>query len=88
MSCRTRKRKEDEERKANDGEQDNFFTDEMREEMKAMWEIPQIFHFLHLTKESLNIPQLSLYEMERMLLIPRASKQLANIMTCMLRYVK
>ncbi|XP_077282129.1 uncharacterized protein LOC143908369 isoform X1 [Temnothorax americanus] len=84
MSCRTRKRKEDEERKVNDGEQDNFFTDEMREEMETMWEIPQIFHFLHLTKESLNIPQLSLYEMERMLLIPRASKQLANIMTCLL----
>ncbi|XP_011700550.1 PREDICTED: uncharacterized protein LOC105457533 isoform X2 [Wasmannia auropunctata] len=84
MSYRTRKRKEVEERKTNDGEQDNFFTDEMREEMETMWEIPQIFHFLYLTKESLNIPQLSLYEMERMLLIPRASKQLANIMTCLL----
>ncbi|KAL6262859.1 hypothetical protein P5V15_005648 [Pogonomyrmex californicus] len=84
MSGRTRRRKEDEERKINNGEQDNFFTDEIREEMETMWEIPQIFHFLHLTKESLNIPQLSLYEMERMLLMPRASKQLANIMTCLL----
>ncbi|KYN39586.1 hypothetical protein ALC56_06080 [Trachymyrmex septentrionalis] len=84
MSYKTRKRKEVEERKVNDGEQDHFFTDEMREEMETMWEIPQIFHFLYLTKESLNIPQLSLYEMERMLLIPRASKQLANIMTCLL----
>ncbi|XP_012054848.1 PREDICTED: putative uncharacterized protein DDB_G0286901 [Atta cephalotes] len=84
MSYKTRKRKEVEERKVNDGEQDNFFTDEMREKMETMWEIPQIFHFLYLTKESLNIPQLSLYEMERMLLIPRASKQLANIMTCLL----
>ncbi|XP_011164617.2 uncharacterized protein LOC105199299 isoform X1 [Solenopsis invicta] len=84
MSCGTRKRKEDEGRKVNDGEQDNVFTDEMKEEIETMWEIPQIFHFLYLTKESLNIPQLSLYEMERMLLIPRASKQLANIMTCLL----
>ncbi|XP_018373615.1 PREDICTED: putative uncharacterized protein DDB_G0282133 isoform X2 [Trachymyrmex cornetzi] len=84
MSYKTRKRKEVEERKVNDREQDNSFTDEMREEMETMWEIPQIFHFLYLTKESLNIPQLSLYEMERMLLIPRASKQLANIMTCLL----
>ncbi|KAL0131213.1 hypothetical protein PUN28_002641 [Cardiocondyla obscurior] len=84
MSCRTRNRKENEERKVNNGEQDNFFTNEMKEEMETMWEIPQIFHFLHLTKESLNIPQLSLYEMERMLLIPKASKQLANIMTCLL----
>lgn len=39
MSSRTRKRKEDEERKVNDGEQDNFFTDEMREEMETMWEV-------------------------------------------------
>lgn len=42
MSCRTRKRKEDEERKVNDMEQDNFFTDEMREEMKTMWEVIKI----------------------------------------------
>lgn len=85
MSRRNRKRKtEEEEQKVNDGEQDNFFSDEMKEEMKMMWEIPQIFHFLHLTRESLNIPQFSIYEMERMLLIPRASKQLANIMTCLL----
>lgn len=48
-------------------------------------QIPQIFHFLHLAKEALNIPHLSMYEMERMLLIPRASRQLANIMTSLLR---
>ncbi|KAL6445651.1 hypothetical protein ACFW04_000867 [Cataglyphis niger] len=85
MSRRNRKRKtEEEEQRINDGEQDNFFSDEMKEEMKMMWEIPQIFHFFHLTRESLSIPQFSIYEMERMLLIPRASKQLANIMTCLL----
>ncbi|XP_014484971.1 PREDICTED: uncharacterized protein LOC106749749 [Dinoponera quadriceps] len=87
MLRKTRKRKsEDEDQAAADGtEQDNnFFSDEIREEMETMWEIPQIFHFLHLTKESLNIPQLSMYEMERMLSIPRASKQLANIMTSLL----
>ncbi|XP_070155535.1 dentin sialophosphoprotein isoform X1 [Polyergus mexicanus] len=85
MSRRNRKRKtEEKEQRINDGEQDNFFSDEMKEEMKLMWEIPQIFHFFHLTRESLNIPQFSIYEMERMLLIPRASKQLANIMTCLL----
>ncbi|KYN05283.1 hypothetical protein ALC62_03806 [Cyphomyrmex costatus] len=84
MSYKTKKRKDVEERKVNNDEQDNFFTAEMKEEMEVMWEIPQIFHFLYLTKESLSIPQLSLYEMERMLMIPRASKQLANIMTCLL----
>ncbi|XP_032675497.1 uncharacterized protein LOC116846129 isoform X2 [Odontomachus brunneus] len=85
MSRKSRKRKSDgEEQTTVDGEQDNFFSDEIRDEMETMWEIPQIFHFLHLTRESLNIPQLSMYEMERMLSIPRASKQLANIMTCLL----
>lgn len=45
MSYRTRKRvKENEERKANDGEQDNFFTDEMREEMETMWEVIKMTH--------------------------------------------
>ncbi|XP_012222910.2 uncharacterized protein [Linepithema humile] len=85
MSRRGRKRKvEKEEPKVNDGDQDNFFPDETRAEMETMWEIPQISHFLHLARESLSIPQLSIYEMERMLSMPGASKQLANIMTCLL----
>ncbi|XP_072758964.1 uncharacterized protein [Anoplolepis gracilipes] len=85
MSRKNRKQKSEEEKqKINDGEQENFFSEEMKEEIKMMWEIPQIFHFLHLARESLNIPPFSIYEMERMLLIPRASKQLANIMTCLL----
>lgn len=50
------------------------------------FQIPQIFHFLHISKEALHIQHLSMYEMERMLAMPRASKQLANIMTCLLRY--
>jgi len=112
MSRRSKKRKEeDEEQKpvVCEGEQDNLFSEVMREEIGTMWEvicyisvllskmmayllsmlfqIPQIFQFLHLTKESLNIPHFSIYEMERMLLIPRASKQLANIMTCLLRFL-
>jgi len=41
---RTRKREEVEERKVNDGELDNFFTDEMREEMETMWEVIKIIH--------------------------------------------
>lgn len=67
-----------------DWEEENIFPDEVKKEMESMWEIPQIFHFLHLAKEALNIPHLSMYEMERMLQIPRASKQLANIMTSLL----
>ncbi|KOC59879.1 Uncharacterized protein KIAA2026 [Habropoda laboriosa] len=85
MSKKNRKRKlEGEEQTMVDWEQENFFSEEIRNEMESMWEIPQIFHFLHLAKNALNIPHLSMYEMERMLLIPRASKQLANIMTSLL----
>ncbi|XP_078052741.1 uncharacterized protein LOC144478598 isoform X2 [Augochlora pura] len=85
MLKRNRKRKlEREEQTMVDWEQENFFPDTIRNEMESMWEIPQIFHFLHLAREALNIPHLSMYEMERMLLIPRASKQLANIMTSLL----
>ncbi|CAK9795675.1 Uncharacterized protein KIAA2026 [Anthophora plagiata] len=85
MSKKSRKRKlEGEEQTMIDWEQENIFPEEIRQEMECMWEIPQIFHFLYLAKEALNMPHLSMYEMERMLLIPRASKQLANIMTCLL----
>ncbi|XP_017753878.1 PREDICTED: putative uncharacterized protein DDB_G0282133 isoform X1 [Eufriesea mexicana] len=85
MSKKNRKRKlEEEEQSMLDWEQENIFPEEIRNEMESMWEIPQIFHFLHLAKEALNIPHLSMYEMERMFLIPRASKQLANIMTSLL----
>nr|XP_033190854.1 kinesin-related protein 8-like isoform X1 [Bombus vancouverensis nearcticus] len=85
MTKKNRKRKlEEEEQSMIDWERENILTEEIRNEMEFMWEIPQIFHFLHLTKEALNIPHLSMYEMERMFLIPRASRQLANIMTSLL----
>ncbi|XP_071865996.1 uncharacterized protein isoform X2 [Bombus fervidus] len=85
MTKKNRKRKlEEEEQSMINWERENILTEEIKKEMEFMWEIPQIFHFLHLTKEALNIPHLSMYEMERMLLIPRASRQLANIMTSLL----
>lgn len=65
-------------------EEEGFFSYKFKEEMESMWEIPQIFHFFHLTKEVLNLPNLTMYEMERMLVIPRASRQLAKIMTRLL----
>ncbi|XP_074108170.1 uncharacterized protein LOC141533287 isoform X2 [Cotesia typhae] len=58
--------------------------DRLPDSITTMWEIPQIYEFLCLAKSSLHIQHLSMYEMERMLLIPRASKQLAIIMTCLL----
>lgn len=38
MSRKNKKRKT-EEQKINDGEQDNFFSDEVKEEMEMMWEV-------------------------------------------------
>lgn len=85
MAKKGRKRKLDSEDIAMvDWEKEHIMSDELHKEMKTMWELPQIYHFLHLTKEALNIGPLSMYEMERMLLMPRASKQLAHIMTCLL----
>ncbi|KAK2575316.1 hypothetical protein KPH14_008163 [Odynerus spinipes] len=85
MSRNNKKRKlEGEDQVTTDSEEEGFFSEKLKEEMESMWEIPQIFQFLHLTKEVLNISHLTIYEVERMFLIPRASKQLANIMTCLL----
>ncbi|XP_058796196.1 uncharacterized protein LOC131667042 [Phymastichus coffea] len=85
MSRRGRKRKMAVEDKATcEWEKDKILPENLRDEMEAMWEIPQIYHFLQLTKEALNISHLSMYEVERMLLMPKASKQLAHIMTSLL----
>ncbi|XP_043266571.1 uncharacterized protein [Venturia canescens] len=85
MAKKNRKRKlEAEEETETKWELSNILDAELREEMATMWEIPQIFHFLHMSKEALNISHLSMYEMERMLAMPRASKQLAMIMTALL----
>ncbi|XP_033220553.1 uncharacterized protein LOC117175109 isoform X2 [Belonocnema kinseyi] len=58
-----------------DWEKEHIVSQKLRDEMESMWE---------LTKESFNITHLSMYEMERMFIMPKASKQLASIMTCLL----
>ncbi|XP_014222707.1 uncharacterized protein KIAA2026-like isoform X2 [Trichogramma pretiosum] len=65
-------------------EKTQILPDSLRDEMESMWELPQIYHFLQLTKDVLHISHLSMFEVERMLLMPKASQQLANIMTCLL----
>uniref|UniRef100_A0A0C9R0M2 KIAA2026_0 protein n=1 Tax=Fopius arisanus TaxID=64838 RepID=A0A0C9R0M2_9HYME len=72
-----------------DEEEKNFegsphLSENLSEEVASMWEIPQMYQFLCLAKETLGIQHLSMYEMERMLLMPKASKQLASIMTSLL----
>lgn len=59
-------------------------SENLPEEVASMWEIPQMYQFMCLAKETLGIHQLSMYEMERMLLMPKASKQLGSIMTSLL----
>ncbi|KAJ8686887.1 hypothetical protein QAD02_022681 [Eretmocerus hayati] len=84
MSRKNRKRKLGaEDRAVFEWEQDRILSEDLRDEMESMWEIPQIYHFLQLTKDAFNITHLSMYEVERMLLMPKASRQLAHIMTCL-----
>ncbi|KAK7066542.1 hypothetical protein SK128_019295, partial [Halocaridina rubra] len=52
--------------------------------MKAMWELPQIGHFIFLTLKTLNIYEVPQYELERMLLMPQASRTLAMLLTSLL----
>ncbi|XP_037071084.1 uncharacterized protein KIAA2026-like [Pollicipes pollicipes] len=46
-----------------------------------MWEFPQLAQFVHLSLRALNILEVPLYEMERMLLVPQSSETLAMLMT-------
>ncbi|XP_028981961.1 uncharacterized protein LOC107038367 [Diachasma alloeum] len=73
---------QDEEEKNSEGPP--HLSENLSDEIASMWEIPQMYQFLCLAKETLGIQHLSMYEMERMLLMPKASKQLGSIMTSLL----
>jgi hypothetical protein len=45
-----------------------------------------IGHFVSLSLEHLNISSISMFELERMLFMPQASKGLASLMTTLLRW--
>lgn len=53
-------------------------------QLRAMWELPQIGHFIFLTLKTLNIYEVPQYELERMLLMPQASRTLAMLLTSLL----
>ncbi|XP_071954679.1 uncharacterized protein [Antedon mediterranea] len=55
-----------------------------QQQLNAMWEIPAIGQFLLLFQETLALNESSYYELERCFLIPRESKLLAQIFTCLL----
>lgn len=52
-----------------------------------VFQFPVIGQFLHLVYKVLNINVISQLELERMLLMPQASKTLATLMTSMLMLV-
>jgi hypothetical protein len=50
-------------------------------------QLPVIGHFVALSLEQLNISSISMFELERIVLMPQASKSLAALMTTLLRWV-
>ncbi|KAF0299250.1 uncharacterized protein FJT64_027975 [Amphibalanus amphitrite] len=58
-----------------------LLADGVGDRLKCMWEFPQMATFIHLSLRALNILEVPLYEMERMLLLPQSSETLAVMMT-------
>ncbi|KAK3104223.1 hypothetical protein FSP39_025438 [Pinctada imbricata] len=54
------------------------------QEMKAMWELPQMGLFLFLCQIPLNIGEVSQFELERCFYMPRESSALQRVMTALL----
>ncbi|KDR14894.1 hypothetical protein L798_11113 [Zootermopsis nevadensis] len=84
LSEERRKEKEGRERDLLLWEQEKLFTDLNRRNMECMWELPVIGHFVALLLEQLNISNISMFELERIILMPQASKSLAALMTTLL----
>ncbi|KAK3855736.1 hypothetical protein Pcinc_037881 [Petrolisthes cinctipes] len=62
----------------------NLLKEPIGSQMRGMWELPQIGHFIFLTLKTLNIYEVPQYELERTLLMPRASRTLAMLLTSLL----
>lgn len=52
--------------------------------LATRWEVPQVCQFLRLSQEPLQLPETSVSELERSLLMPEKSSLLALLMTCLL----
>ncbi|XP_060068222.1 mucin-2-like [Ylistrum balloti] len=52
--------------------------------MRAMWELPQIGHFLFLCQDALNIGEIPQFELERCFYMPRESVVMQKVMTALL----
>lgn len=54
--------------------------------VRAAPQLPQVAQFIHLSLRALNILEVPLYELERILLVPQSSDTLAMLMTSLLRW--
>ncbi|KAL1462105.1 hypothetical protein MTO96_027307, partial [Rhipicephalus appendiculatus] len=53
-------------------------------ELSHHWEVPQLCQFLRLSQEPLQLPDVTIAEVERSLLMPKKSSLLSLLMTCLL----
>ncbi|KAK3608519.1 hypothetical protein CHS0354_010374 [Potamilus streckersoni] len=65
-------------------EEKQLFQGKLKEQMKAMWEIPQISLFLFLCQTPLNLGEIPHFELERCFMMPRESSTMQQIMTSLL----
>ncbi|CAH1404243.1 unnamed protein product [Nezara viridula] len=65
-------------------ESEILVTKQYRKQFIFMGELAEIGHFLSLSREVLCLKEISQYEVERMLLFPKESASLANVMTALL----
>ena len=75
--------KEEKEREIKDWENDVLIGEANQVILRYSWELPALTHFLCLTKELFNLVEVPVYTIERMLLMPRESRNLAYLMTAL-----
>ncbi|KAL5007744.1 hypothetical protein ScPMuIL_016550 [Solemya velum] len=64
--------------------EDTLLTEPIKTQMRSMWELPQIGHFLFLCQIALNVGEVIQFELERCFAMPRESSTLQWVMTCLM----
>ncbi|CAH1785567.1 unnamed protein product, partial [Owenia fusiformis] len=64
--------------------EDKLLAEPIKSQLKSMWELPQIGHFLYLCLEPLNMEEVVHYELERCFAMPKQSVTMQKIMTSLL----
>eukprot|EP00057_Strongylocentrotus_purpuratus_P014792 XP_011669266.1 PREDICTED: uncharacterized protein LOC105440611 [Strongylocentrotus purpuratus] len=62
-------------------EKDELLKEPLGTQLKSMWEIPAIGQFFKLCRENMYLPEFSLFELERALVLPQSSQLVARIFT-------